>query len=316
MNNTYTKVLSFIFLSLFCTCSFNRLQAQSYTSRNFGVDYFGIQSENLDSNMKKMTSDLYFTQLGEFSNLTINDCRNSESSLDQISYDNHGDFSLHEHNLFSNERLSFFARIKKDEDSSKWITSLFLINGDKKASISKEYDSFYKILMEPKSVLQENIKELLKNAFSAPDYNAQNNKNKDEEISTEKKTIVSTEELSGTWTGEDFIDKIIIMRGGRGFVIFKNGASMNVKIELSTVNGAASQKNIIITQNGKSNASFFPNLTRTVALSAAVNAQPIEWNLTLTDENTLSGSKKTLIATSDGSSAEPGTEQVIWKRKL
>ena len=174
----------------------------------------------------------------------------------------------------------------------------------KKTTVSeaKEYDSFYKILMEPKATLQDTITALLSgkgNATASAQSSSKGNA-----------AIQSTEFLSGTWGGEDTIDKIVIMRGGRGFVIFKNGSSMNITVEIT---GLGQSQNIVITQNGKSNASFFPELPREVALKEAVNAQPIKWILTLDDDNTLSGTKSTLIL-NDGVAAT-GTMSVTWKRK-
>ena len=100
------------------------------------------------------------------------------------------------------------------------------------------------------------------------------------------------------------------MRGGRGFVIFKNGSSMNITVEIKS---DGSSQNIIITQNGKANASFFPELPREVALKEAVNADPVKWILTLDDDDTLSGIKSTLIL-NDGVAIN-GTMNVVWKRK-
>ena len=120
---------------------------------------------------------------------------------------------------------------------------------------------------------------------------------------------ISTEFLSGTWYGENNIDKIVIMRGGRGFVIFNNGASMNISVELSN----ASKKTIKIKQNGRSNASFYPDLPRQVALKVAVNANPIEWNFELLDDNTLKGKKSTLISANED--AIPGIIDVTWHRR-
>ena len=100
------------------------------------------------------------------------------------------------------------------------------------------------------------------------------------------------------------------MRGGRGFVIFKNGASMNITVEIKSSGGG---QNIIITQNGKANASFFTDLPRELALKEAVNAQPIKWVFQALDDNTLNGIKNTLVL--DGTTAASGTINVTWKRK-
>ena len=107
------------------------------------------------------------------------------------------------------------------------------------------------------------------------------------------------------------INKVVLMRSGRGFVIYNNGASMNINIKIEANN---STNKIIITQQGNQNASFFPELPRNVALLAAKNAKPIQWTLTLTDNNTLTGTKQTLSLTEDNN-ATPSEIDVIWTRK-
>ena len=246
-----------------------------FAEERYSIDYYGIVATEIDSNMSKMTSDLYYTQLCEINNFVINDKR-VESSMK----------AAPDKASLSAENLSFYTEITKKENSSKWVSTLKLINPttNKTESQTKEYDSFYKILMEPKSVLHESILNLLENKQNS----AANN---DDFLMPEKQSgdIESTEFLSGTWSGEDSIDKIVIMRGGRGFVIFTNGASMNITVEIKNT---AEGKKILIKQNGRANASFFPELSRTVALKEAVNASPVTWLFSIVNDNTLSGTKK------------------------
>ncbi len=267
------------------------LNAQSYN-----IDYYGIVSTEIDANMSKMTSDLYYTQLSEINNFSVSDRRSSPSLSERPDATN-----------FSDGKLSFFTLITKDSKSDKWITTYYVVDKTKNEEHSKKktYDSFYKILMEPKDVLKDTIKQLIENDSSTTAITASIN----DAGSIKGTSIVSTEELSGTWGGEDNINKIVIMRGGRGFVIFNNGASMNITVELS---GSADNKKVVITQKGNSNASFYPDLKRTAALSAAVSASPIKWTLTLTDNNTLKGIKDTLLP--DGDSYKEGSISVIWTR--
>ena len=268
------------------------LSAQSYF-----IDYYGIVSTEIDENMSKMTSDLYYTQLTEINNFTITDKRTSPNLK------NRPDISV-----FSENALSFFTLITKDSDSDKWITTYYVIDkaNNEEHSKQKKFDSFYKILMEPKDVLRQTIKQLIENDTSAKTLTSQTS-SEDPDLTTTD--ISSTEELSGTWTGEDNIRKIVIMRGGRGFVIFKNGATMNIIVELS---GDESNKQVLITQKGHSNASFYPELQRSAALTAAVSAEPIKWTLTLINGNTLKGIKETLLP--EGNSYKQGTVSVIWTR--
>ncbi len=268
------------------------LSAQSYF-----IDYYGIVSTEIDENMSKMTSDLYYTQLTEINSFTITDKRTSPNLK------NRPDISA-----FSENALSFFTLITKDSDSDKWITTYYVIDkaNNEEHSKQKKFDSFYKILMEPKDVLRQTIKQLIENDTSAKTLTSQTS-SEDPDLTTTD--ISSTEELSGTWTGEDNIRKIVIMRGGRGFVIFKNGATMNIIVELSD---DESNKQVLITQKGHSNASFYPELQRSAALTAAVSAEPIKWTLTLINGNTLKGIKETLLP--EGNSYKQGTVSVIWTR--
>ena len=275
---------------------FSLIITSFFAEERYSIDYYGIVATEIDSNMSKMTSDLYYTQLCEINNFVINDKR-VESSMK----------TAPDKASLSTENLSFYTEISKKENSSKWVSTLKLINPNtnKTESQTKEYDSFYKILMEPKSVLHESILSLLENKQSSSSSN-------DDFVVPEKKSadIESTEFLSGTWSGEDSIDKIVIMRGGRGFVIFTNGASMNITVEIKNTSEG---KQILIKQNGRANASFFPELSRTVALKEAVNAAPITWLFTLTNENTLVGTKNTLIE-SNGSAIRADLN-VTWNKK-
>lgn len=267
------------------------LIAQSYT-----IDYYGIVSTEIDANMSKMTSDLYYTQLSEISNFSVSDKRTSPSLSERP-----------DASVFSDGKLSFFTLITKDSKSDKWITTYYVVDKTKNEEHSKKktYDSFYKILMEPKDVLKDTIKQLIENDKGSTTIST----SVQEQTSSKESSLASTEELSGTWGGEEHINKIVIMRGGRGFVIFNNGASMNITVELS---GPENSRKVVITQKGNSNASFYPELKRTAALSAAVSASPIKWTLTLTDSNTLKGNKETLLP--DGDSYKEGSISVVWNR--
>lgn len=273
-----------------------------FSETPYFIDFYGVTSADLDKNMADMTSDLYYTQLCEIKNFEVTDKRNDFEGVP-------------DKNLLSENKLSFYTTISKKENSTKWITSLHIINPNQNTeySASKEYDSYYKILMESKLELRESFISLIQDNSAKKPLNSSADtpvmEIPFENASTPK---ASSENLAGTWQGEEnesFIEKILIMRGGRGFVIFKNGASMNISVKVSN-----SDSLVTITQTGKSNASFFPDLPRQKAMEAALSAQPITWKLKLTNDNTLSGTKTTLLA--DGDSIEQGDLAVSWSRKL
>ena len=272
------------------------LVSSSLFCQNYKIDYYGIVSTEIDANMSKMVSDLYYTQLTEINNFSVTDKRTAENLSERP-----------DSSIFVNDKLSFFTIIQKETKSDKWLTTYYVVDKTKNEEHSKikTYDSFYKILMESKEVLKETIKQLIENDKSASKIT---NTTKEQQPRSTK-AIVSTEELSGTWMGEENINKIVIMRGGRGFVIFNNGASMNISIELL---GNDNNKKVIVMQKGNSNASFYPELQRTVALNAAISANPIKWTLSFSDQNTLTGTKETLLP--DGDSYTEGHISVVWTK--
>lgn len=282
MRNIFTSKI-YIFLFLFFTADI--------FAQNYNIDYYGIIATNIDSNMAKMTSDLYFTQLNEIQNFTINDKRSEQSTFTDL-----------DKTQFSEQNLSFFSELQKDSTDEKWNVTFHIVDNKskKEQTETKTYDSFYKILMEPKVTLQESLKNLVEK---------QNQNIEKQNISIETTKITSTENLSGTWKGENFIDKIVILRGGRGFVIFNNGASMNISLEIKNSQG---EQKVFITQKGHSNASYFPDLPRKVALNAALSAEPITWDFSIIDNNTLKGTKNTLVADSDN--YKPEKIAVTWNR--
>ena len=262
---------------------------QSAICQPYNIDYYGIVSSEIDDNMAKMLSDLYYTQFQEISSFYVTDKRTQDCLK-----------SIPSNDSIDSSNFSFYSIITKE--NAKWISNLTIKNKNLNHSVKKEFDSFYKILMEPKDILQASLKDLVlqKTVTSTEEESEQPQINLPQ---------ISTEFLSGTWYGENNIDKIVIMRGGRGFVIFNNGASMNISVELSN----ASKKTIKIKQNGRSNASFYPDLPRQIALKVAVNANPIEWNFELLDDNTLKGKKSTLISANED--AIPGIIDVTWHRR-
>lgn len=266
-------------------------------SQAFKIDYCGIFSDDLDSNMAKLTSDLYFTQLSEFQNFTVVDKR----ALFDTKQTNQVDKSL-----FSETSKTFFAEIKKNSSNDKWQAVFHIFYEGSEVTRTKEYDSYYKILMEPKDNLKATLNDLITRGADSPSLQQEALAKAD---LPKPSSQISTDFLSGTWKGEDGLNKIVIMRGGRGFVIFSNGASMNIVIRLN--DGSDAQK-ITVLQNQRSNASFFPELPREFALEHAVNAEPIEWVLQAKDSNTLIGQKKTLVESTGEVSY--GRIPVVWTR--
>lgn len=265
-----------------------------HAESNIALDFYGIASKDAEKNMLSMTENLYFTQLKEM-NISVTDKRtNTFSDL----YFESPSFIFQEK---STESQAFYAVIKKLPDS-KWECKIFLSNpstNETKTS-TKIYDSYYKIMMESKPVLNDIFSDLI-SGTSAP-----------KKAETTSSSEFSLEMLSGTWTGESSLSKIVILRGGRGFVIFKNGASMNINAKI--LNDQDNKKYIVIQQTGNNNASYFPELDRKVALDLALNAEPITWTLYPDGNGNLTGTKNSFLQKNN--EIIWGSSKVFWKKSL
>ena len=280
------------------------------------IDFYGVISPDADKNMIKMTEDLYYTQLKDFSPF-VNDFREKTKSGGMTPDDIHS--------LPTDEgAVSFYAVITRNGDAlSKWECTLCLKRPDEEKTFlfSKEYDSYYKILMESKTVLNAMLGKAMRsdgNAKKPEITETAAEKTQEagvENTVSEKPHLQGTSgiDISGTWTGGQDIAKAVIMKGGRGFIIFKNGATMNISITTEETPGL--NPTVRIRQIGHSNASYFPEMERNVALEAAKNADPIEWELELTAETTLTGNKKTLVPDETGSQFQSGLIPVEWTKK-
>ena len=230
-------------------------------------------SDSSDSATIDLTQDLYFQKLSLLPNVTVFDFRNEKFDLSNISD-------------YSNLDYIFFPEIQ--ENGLGWNCTFHAIDVNTKATFNStiEYDSYYMILMDAKKEITVFFDSLSSKI---------NNDNPTENQSTNQLSSInniSIETLSGTWEGEDFIDKIVILRGGRGFVIYENGASMNISLKIEN-------NNLIATQISKSNASYFPEISREKALELAPSAEPIKWTFNIKNSTELEGTKHTLAETDD-----------------
>ncbi len=258
------------------------------------VDFYATVSSSKDSNMLRMTTDLFFTQFQALDGYTVNDKRDTNFS---------------EENAVSSN-IAFYAEIQEDS-AGGWLCTLNAIkkSGNKNVSITKKYASYYKILMDAKSSLENLLANLNSNLTTQNEL-----ENKTSLLPQAESPALDLDFLAGTWTGEEAITKIILTRGGRGFIIFKNGASMNVSVELEN---SGSKTIVVIKQTTRANASFFTELSRSLALQSAVDAPAIEWNLTLISDDTLEGTKKTLLEDPENpGKVKSGTVSIKWKKTI
>lgn len=275
----------------------------------YNLYYYGVVTNVNDQNMLNITQDLFFAQLRGIGYLNPQDMRDDsvKDSYDQIQRDQNGDsfFSLVQEQIQDQGGLVFVARIYRPRSDEKW-NCAFIVKNLKNgavASKSKEYDSYYKILTDAKVLIQSVVAQA-----SGNDSLEAGGAQKITSGPPPEFAESGTENIAGSWGGEASASKIILLRSGRGFIVFNNGATMNVTVS-SRDNGSS----IRIVQRDKFNASFYPEIDRQTILNYAESASPIEWNLTLSKNGSLVGKKKTLVQS--GSAVEPASVDVAWTRK-
>ncbi len=264
------------------------------------IDYYGVVSQSTDTSILKMAQDIFLTQLKSIDQLRVDDRRPDATrtlqSLPVIADPSH---------------VSFYAEINEASASSaavEWKCTFTAVGTDgKRYSKTEQYDSYYKILVGAKSAIEDVLSQL-------PSQNTQQAVSAQTERSAPR--ALKAESLAGTWSGEPYTDKIVLLRGGRGFVIFKNGASMNIAVKVVDTDKNGNISQIEVAQVGKPNASFYPALPRETALASAATAKPIIWTFQVTPDGVLSGTKKTLVASTDSpTGVAEGTESVSWTKK-
>ncbi|HBG37369.1 MAG TPA: hypothetical protein DDW88_09930 [Treponema sp.] len=242
-----------IFLLLPCVFSQTRTKE---------LGFFAPIYNTKDEGTAKLIVDLYYNHLLSFDSFRVQDFRSTVFSQD-TALNNYG------------IQVAFFIDIS-DSDNN-WTIAFNTFFDNKTHTEEKIYDSYYQVLLSAKNDLFVFLDRLEKT-----EENTAREKSDDVSATT---VSINLDSIAGTWFTDASIDKIIILRGGRGFVIYKNGASMNISVEIRG-------NQIIALQTSKTNASFFPELPRDLALKVATEElQPIKWIMTAKNENEMVGEK-------------------------
>jgi hypothetical protein len=181
--------------------------------------------------------------------------------------------------------------------------------------ISRVYENSNRILLESRML----VRDLFDQSVALPDPgteqvpqiaaingSAVNTQNQSEYI-----PVRSVDALAGTWHGEEEIEKIMILRGGRAIVILKTGLSLTLEMTIGADDLVVRQKGTILPRQ-------FADVPDPVAKQAADIAPPLEWHFLVSrDQKTLSGTKKTVTIKHDGQnvlSMESVELKVLWSR--
>ncbi|MGL4987030.1 MAG: TP0183 family DNA metabolism protein [Treponemataceae bacterium] len=265
---------------IFACCIYLSFLIQIFAQENLSkLDFYGIvTSGNIEIDLARPIQDLYYSYLNEQNIYELVDKRNE----------------IYDETAIKSSNFIFY--IELNLINTHWVSIIYLIAPSNFAELSNQkktvFDSYNKLLVDIKPSVQA--------FFSAKTASQRSH----------ARTNLTLESFAGNWNGEDFIDRIVLLRPGRGFIFFKGGASMPVTIMYRN-------NQLRIIQSGKSNASFYPDIPRSLALTTALTAEPIEWTFTALTENRIEGEKRTLKTVyQDGVAVavEKVAIPVIWEK--
>lgn len=163
--------------------------------------------------------------------------------------------------------------------------------------IYKDYEGASKILLESRLLVNEifalpDNEEVAKVSHMEANASLKQNVDGMQEVKNivdaEFNALYTVDSLAGAWYGEDGeVEKVMIMRGGRGVAIWVSGIS--ILLDLKLQDGI-----LVVSQKGLPQPRQFVSLPDNIASLAAKSAKPITWQFSVDqDLKVLSGLKRT-----------------------
>lgn len=249
------------------------------------VAFHKLEGKNISPQLEKTLNDVIFSFMRELKNYTVEDLRDSVDS-------GNADF------IFTGNIIGLENGIKLElilKNSNSTVTKF----------IAKEYESSNKILLESRVLVKELFEQ------SAALSSKKNGEKAASDESTDFVSVSDIDSLAGAWLGEDEIEKVMIMRGGRGVAIWISGISLLLDLKISS-------GSLIITQKGAPQPRQFVNLPDNIAALASKSVKPIVWEFkTDADKKLLTGLKKTYLIKHNNSEIIEISEvaiPVVWRK--
>ncbi len=229
-----------------------------------GVAVYQLQAPTITEQITQTVDNLVFSFIKELKTYTIFDLRSQSVPAD-----------------FPNDTAIdyiFFGALEEVPDGIKLELILKGRTEQLTRIISKVYDNVNKILLDSR-LLVFNLFD-----FSVPLEQLARSLPQTEQ-NTEFGYIDTVDSLAGSWKGEQGLDRVMILRGGRGMAVFSSGVS--VSLDLKIDNGY-----LLVTQKGSLQPRQFLNLPDEIARQAVQKTNPPQWRFLVSpDKKILSGTK-------------------------
>lgn len=261
-------------LKFFISLIFFSISVVLYSSPIVRVAFVHLEGESITSQLERAVNEVILSFTNEIKGYVIEDF--SQSNEENI-------------NMIGGLEYILTGRIVGLDQGVR--LELVLKNKQRQIvrNMSKDYEGSNKILLESRLLVKELFESQdIVNADIDEKNNAKSDKKLESSDISDFKPISNLDSLAGAWYGEDGeVEKIMIMRGGRGVAIWVSGISLLLDLKLE--NGS-----LIVTQKGLPQPRQFVNLPDNIAYLAAKTTKPIVWQLHIdNDLKILSGLKKT-----------------------
>ena len=229
-----------------------------------GVAVYQLQAPTITEQITQTVDNLVFSFIKELKTYTIFDLRSQSVPAD-----------------FPNDPAIDYIFFGALEEVPEGIKLELILKGRTEQLtriISKVYDNVNKILLDSR-LLVFNLFD-----FSVPLEQLARSLPQTEQ-NTEFGYIDTVDSLAGSWKGEQGLDRVMILRGGRGMAVFSSGVS--VSLDLKIDNGY-----LLVTQKGSLQPRQFLNLPDEIARQAVQKTNPPQWRFLVSpDKKILSGTK-------------------------
>ena len=275
MVNSIKSIRFIFFLFLFC------LPCCLFSEAPIKVAFLNFESEDVSQALERTVNEVVLSFTAELKGYTVQDFAGTLEKIAIRSPDVTYIFTGKITGLEDGVRLELLFKNKKLEMVRY---------------LAKDYESTNKVLLESRLLVKELFDTADSIEIAKASYNAKSAKKpKKTEQMDDLKAFVdeeftmaySIDSLAGAWYGEDGeVEKVMIMRGGRGVAIWASGISLLLDLKLE--DGI-----LVVSQKGGCQPRQFINLPDNIASMAAKSAKPIVWQFSV-DQNlkVLSGLKR------------------------
>ena len=229
-----------------------------------GVAVYQLQAPELSEQTVQTVDNLVFSFIKELKTYTILDLRSQTVPAD----------------FPKNPAIDyiFFGMLKEVPEGIKLELVLKGREDQFTRIISKVYGNINKILLDSR-LLVFNLFD-----FSVP-LEGLTVSTPQNEQDTEFGYVETVDSLAGSWKGEKGLDRVMILRGGRGMAVFSSGVSVSLDFKIDN-------EYLLVTQKGNLQPRQFLNLPDEIARQAVQQTNPPQWRFLVSpDKKILSGTK-------------------------